>query len=147
MAGPANLSAGSANFGGACRLALGPFVKARDPSFAGLAAESPLAPASDEEYQTSLPIHLGAAWRDGMEATQFEPRPGRQSLGVVAGISPSVQAAGEVDEPDSAPTSQYFGPSALGQQVRQSAVVRFWDEGDDVMKDMLMEKLSFWADI
>ena len=31
--------------------------------------------------------------------------------------------------------------------VRQSAVVRFWDGGDDAMKDMLMEKLSFWADI
>ncbi|MGE0000525.1 MAG: hypothetical protein AB7F50_07580 [Fimbriimonadaceae bacterium] len=125
-------------------LAYGLFVKAGLTSYYGLAVDSLVEAAREEEYWSSLPESARQGWGRWLRKANAEPI---ETKGIMGSMSRAVEAAEVVHDRRLRYALIRYSIDGPWAGVRQSAIVRFWDEGDDAMKDMLMEKLSFWADI
>ncbi len=122
----------------------GLFPKSDVPGYIELATDSLIEAAKDEAFWSSLPEPLRLSWRDWIQRVRAEFL---ETRGILGSVARSVDAADAVHDRALARGLLRNCPDGPWTGVRQSAVVRFWDEGDEGMKDMLMDKLRFWANI
>jgi len=122
----------------------GLFTKSEVKGYMELATDSLVEAGRDEAFWSSLPEPLRLSWRDWIQRVRAEFL---ETRGILGSVARSVEAADAVHDRALALGLLRNCPDGPWAGVRQSAVVRFWDEGDDGMKDMLMDKLRFWANI
>lgn len=120
----------------------GLFVKSDMLSYFQLATDSLVEAGRVREFWESLPETVQGAFSRWIYKLNAEPL---ETRGLMESPSRAVQAAEAVHSESLRRALVKFSTPWPWAGVRQSAVVRFWDEGDDAMKNTLIDKLPHWA--